>query len=150
MRNEMSSLEYLKQVYGLEELILPAEQVGVDREDIAVADSFNKIYADQASVVFWSSLERKDFEDHYRLLFEKIVTAMGLSFEQISLILSATPPSFSSETKVLILMDSDAGELGWRSDNSQLTIHSLPVLAKDAEAKKITWYLLKEVKNKVL
>lgn len=124
---EMGPLEFLSQVYGVQEIILPV-----------VASS---------EFVFVVDMTAAEFESSYKILFEKIITAMGLHREKISVHLKDERPAVGPKTKVCISFGGHQGDIGWNKGTvpPTLYVHSLQEMTLYPELKKLTWGLLKDI-----
>jgi hypothetical protein len=124
--------QFLQEVYGIEDVILPVAMKAPE--------------ALEPEILFVSQLTSQQYEADYRILFEKIVEAMGVSKSRIALSLVDKPVDVSSGTKVCVHLAEQ--EPGWRdsiNDIRQLSVYSLEAMTTHPELKKITWKYLKEL-----
>jgi hypothetical protein len=132
---EMSPLEFLSQVYGVQEIILPKENA----QPIAETPS--------AEFVFTLEMTTQEFESSYQTLFEKIITAMGLNRQNISVHLAGESLAVGPKTKACISFGGHQGDIGWNKGTVPpvLYVHSLQEMTLYPELKKLTWGWLKDI-----
>lgn len=124
--------QFLKDVYGIEDVILPV----VGETPVAKGPE----------IVFISQLTSQDYKDQYQPFFEKIVAAMGIDKSRIALSLSDKPVGVTNQTKVCVLFAEQ--EPGWGqtvNGTRQLSVYSLEAMTSNPDLKKITWKYLKEL-----
>jgi hypothetical protein len=149
---KMSPFEYLNQVCGVEEIVVPVRsQKSVancdDAADVAVG--MDRAHHTSAKIVFVSAENRSDYHSTYQTMFEKMVAAMGLDLLQVQLVLTDDEPWPESQTKVRIYLGSAEESVGWIEAQTvrQLVVPSLPEMAQNPEFKKIAWKYLKDLKD---
>ncbi|MBY0384327.1 hypothetical protein K2X05_04135 [bacterium] len=132
MQNSHEVIQFLQDVYGIEDVILPL--------------TVKSPVANGPEIVFISQLTSQEYETQYQPLFEKIVGAMGINKNRFALSLSDRPVRVTNQTKVCVSFAEQ--EPGWgESVNNirQLSVYSLQAMTSDPELKKITWKYLKEL-----
>ncbi len=132
---EMNPLEYLSQVYGVQEIILP-EKSALPIPEMASSE-----------FVFIVDMISAEFESSYKILFEKIVAAMGLHRENYSVHLSGEQLVVGPKTKACISFGGHQGDIGWSKGHvpPTLYVHSLQEMTLYPELKKLTWGWLKQI-----
>lgn len=143
----MSPFEYLNQVCGVEEIVLPAPS-GEALVETEVSASVVAETSLPAKIVFVSEVSRSEYHSLYQRMFEKMVAAMGLDLLQVQLVLSDDEPWPASQTKVRIELGGKEASFGWKDkSNHHLVVPSFTEMSKDPEFKKIAWQYLKDLKT---
>lgn len=133
MQTTTEVFQFLHEVYGIEDVILPADAKA------AVAKG--------PEILFISELTSLEYETQYRPLFEKIVGAMGIDNKRMALSLSDKPVPVADVTKVCVFFANQ--EPGWTDAYDgkprRLFVPSLESMTAHQDLKKVTWKYLKEL-----
>lgn len=148
----MSPFEYLNQVCGVEEIVMPSKPSTVAISESTGVDSSNRSgvpnvhEAADAKIVFVSAETRSEYRSTYQAMFEKMVSAMGLDLSDVHLVLNGEESWPQSQTKVRIYLGSAKEPDGWKESSStrELVVPSLVQMSQDPEYKKIAWQYLKK------
>lgn len=135
----MSPFEYLNQVCGVEEIVMPAPSQKMAATGMSGSPQ-------SAKIVFVSTETRAEYQSTYQAMFEKMVLAMGLDLNDVHLVLNGEEAWPQSQIKVCIHLGSSKEPVGWNESQSpkELIVPSLLQMSQDPEYKKIAWQYLKK------
>ncbi len=143
----MTVWQYLHEVCGLENFIsreVPAPIVVAPQPELTQSSPSP---ARTPKILFLTAETQDAFQKTYATLFTKMMQAMGLTSDTYQLMF-AQKTFLSGQEAMQILFDS-AQPLGWQTDTSQLVVSSLDDLLSNVDAKRKSWFHLKEVSSRL-
>ena len=135
----MTAWQYLHDVCGVENFISRDVPVVVPAPEEA------PVTAQSPKIIFLTAESAEAFQQKYSALFDKMMLAMGLSPEMYQMIFEQK--SFAVAQESLQIFFDSSQTLGWQTNSSYLVVSSLDELLNNVEAKRKTWFYLKEVSS---
>ena len=139
----MNVWRYLHDVYGVDNFVASAVTSAFASGDAAPPVGL-AVELDSSAFLFLTSENQQSFDDNYSPMFEKMTHAMGLK-PGMYRVLYQKSTFVEGDAGTQILFDSQQ-TLGWQNENERrrLVVSSLSDLITNVEAKKRTWFLLKQ------